>query len=164
MVGGCWDWCVGSKMVMATWFSVTGGVKIGVTCFPLFTPRLIEFGLIWAIHSISTLLFSDHEHNEWFCKVKIWIHHPQPMPHPYFWVMGGDNFGMRPLRFTPRRCMFGLIEEYHSISTLPTSHYKYNEWLEKVEIAVWALKWSWQRVFQSPVGSKLAWPVFHFWH
>eukprot|EP00956_Cyclotella_meneghiniana_P044910 scaffold342529_cov182-Cyclotella_meneghiniana.AAC.1 len=70
--------------------------------------------------------------------------------------MGGDNFGMRPLRFTPRQCMFGLIEEYHSISTLPTSHYNYDEWLEDVEIGVLALKWSWQRGFQSPVGSKLA--------
>eukprot|EP00956_Cyclotella_meneghiniana_P021923 scaffold40638_cov42-Cyclotella_meneghiniana.AAC.4 len=33
------------------------------------------------------------------------------------------------------------MNEYHSISTLSTSHYKYNEWLEKVEIGVWALKW-----------------------
>ena len=35
--------------------------------------------------------------------------------------------------------MFGLIQEVHIISTLPTSHYKYNEWLEKVEIGVCAL-------------------------
>ena len=54
--------------------------------------------------------------------------------------------------------MFGLIIEYHSISTLSTSHYKYNEWLVKVEIVVWALNWSPQRGFQSPVGLKLAWP------
>ena len=70
--------------------------------------------------------------------------------------MGGDNFGSSTLRFTPRQSMFGLIREYQSISTLPTSHHKYDEWLEKVEIGVWALKWSRQRVFQSPVGSKLA--------
>ena len=70
--------------------------------------------------------------------------------------MGGDNFGTRPLSFTPRWCMLGLIEEYHSISTLPTSHYKCNEWLEDVEIGVWALKWSPQLGFQSPVGLKLA--------
>eukprot|EP00956_Cyclotella_meneghiniana_P028371 scaffold65684_cov65-Cyclotella_meneghiniana.AAC.1 len=37
--------------------------------------------------------------------------------------------------FTPRLCMSRLIQGYHSISTLPTSHYKYNEWLEKAEIA-----------------------------
>ena len=38
---------------------------------PLFIPRLSEFGLIWAIHSTSTLPFSHYEHNEWFCKVEI---------------------------------------------------------------------------------------------
>ena len=129
---------------------------------PLFTPRLSEFGLIWAIHSISTLPFSHHKYNEWFCKVEIWIHHPQPTPHPGFWVVGGDDFGSSTLRFTPRWSMFGLIQEFHSISTLPTSHYKYNEWLEKVEIGIWALKWSPQRVFQSRVGSKLAWPLSTF--
>eukprot|EP00956_Cyclotella_meneghiniana_P010365 scaffold14354_cov36-Cyclotella_meneghiniana.AAC.1 len=63
--------------------------------------------------------------------------------------MGGDNFGTRPLSFTPRWCMLGLIEEYHSISTLPTSHYKCNEWLEDVEIGVWALKWSTQLEYHS---------------
>eukprot|EP00956_Cyclotella_meneghiniana_P037494 scaffold139628_cov55-Cyclotella_meneghiniana.AAC.1 len=51
------------------------------------------------------------------------------------------KFGSSILDFTPRWSMFGLIKEYHSISTLPASHYKYNEWLDKVEIAVWALKW-----------------------
>ena len=110
-----------------------------LACTPLLTSRLSEFGLIWAIHSISTLPFSHHKYNEWFCKVEIWIHHPQPMPHPYFWVMGGDNFGVRPLHFTPRWCRFGLIQEFHSISTLPTSHYKYNEWLENIEIGICAL-------------------------
>ena len=129
---------------------------------PLFTPRLSEFGLIWAIHSISTLPFSHHKYNEWFCKVEIWIHHPQPRLHPGFWVVGGDNFGSNTLRFTPRWSMFGLIKEYQSISTLPTSHHKYDEWLEKVEIGIWALKRSPQRVFQSRVGSKLAWPLSTF--
>eukprot|EP00956_Cyclotella_meneghiniana_P008363 scaffold11244_cov75-Cyclotella_meneghiniana.AAC.1 len=73
--------------------------------------------------------------------------------------MGGDNFGSSTLRFTPRWSMFGLIQEVHNISTLPTPHYKYDEWLEKVEIGIWALKWSPQRVFQSRVGSQLAWPL-----
>ena len=62
------------------------------------------------------------------------------------------------LRFTPRWSMFGVIEEFHSILTLPMSHHRYNEWLEKVEIGICALWWSPQRVFQSLVGSKLAWP------
>ena len=73
--------------------------------------------------------------------------------------MGGDNHGSSTLRFTPRWSMFGLIQEVHSISTLPTPHYKYDEWLEKVEIGIWALKRSPQRVFQSRVGSQLAWPL-----
>ena len=55
--------------------------------------------------------------------------------------------------------MFGLIQEYHSISTLPTFCHKYNEWLDMVEIAAWAVKWSPQSVFQSQVGSKLAWQL-----
>ena len=75
---------------------------------------------------------------------------------------GGDKFGSKPQRFTPRLCVFGLIKEYHSISTLSTSHYKYNEWCEKAEIGIWALNWLPQRVFQSPVGSKLAWPFSTF--
>ena len=129
---------------------------------PLFTPRLSEFGLFWAIHISSTLMMSHHKYNEWFCKLEIWIHHPQPSPHPDFWVVGGDNFGSSTLPFTPRWSMFELIQQFHSISTLPTSHYKYNEWLVKVEIGIWALKWSPQCVFQSWVGSKLAYMLLTF--
>eukprot|EP00956_Cyclotella_meneghiniana_P014347 scaffold21459_cov34-Cyclotella_meneghiniana.AAC.1 len=85
--------------------------------------------------------------------------------------------------FTTSLSVFRMIKEYHSISTLPTSHYEYNEWFFKVEIGEWALKWSpphveigewalkwssphveigewalkWSptNVFQSQVGSKL---------
>ena len=131
-------------------------VKVGIGPWPLFTPRFSEFGLILAIHSISTLPISHYKYNEWFDKVDIWVHHVQPSPHPGFWVIGGDSFSSKPQRFTPRWSMFGLIKEYQSISTLPTSHHKYDEWLEKVEIGVWALQWSPPRVFQSRVGSKLA--------
>eukprot|EP00956_Cyclotella_meneghiniana_P043005 scaffold249383_cov79-Cyclotella_meneghiniana.AAC.2 len=46
----------------------------------LLTPRLSEFGLIWAIHSISTLPFSHHEYNEWFCEEFHSIS-TLPMPH-----------------------------------------------------------------------------------
>eukprot|EP00956_Cyclotella_meneghiniana_P035037 scaffold110634_cov36-Cyclotella_meneghiniana.AAC.1 len=38
----------------------------------------------------------------------------------------------------------------------------YNERLGKVEIGKWALKWSPQRIFQPPVGSKLALEHTHF--
>ena len=129
---------------------------------PLFPLRLSECGLIWAIPGISTLSMSHCEYNEWFCKLEIWIHRRQPSPHPDFWVVGGDDFGSSALCFTPRWSVFGLIQDFHSISTLPTSHYKYNEWLEKVEIGTWALKWSPQRVFWSRMGSKLAGPLSTF--
>ena len=129
---------------------------------PLFTPRLSGFGLIRASHSIWTLSMSHSKYNEWFCKLENWIQHVWLPPHPGFWVVGGDNFGSSPLRFTPRWSKFALIQEFHSISTIPTSHYKYIEWLEKVEIGIWALKWSPQRVFQARVGSKLALPLSAF--
>ena len=106
---------------------------------PLFTPRLCEFGLVQAIHSISTLPISCWKYNECFFKVEIWVYHPQLSPHPYFWVGGGDDFGSRTLGFKPRWSMIGLIQEFHSISTLPISYYEYDEWLEKVVIGICAL-------------------------
>ena len=69
--------------------------------------------------------------------------------------MGGDNFASSTLHSTPRWCMFRLIQPFHSISTLSIYHHKYDEWLEKVEIGMWALEWSPQRVFEVRVGSKL---------
>ena len=129
---------------------------------PLFAPSLREFGLILAIHIIPTLPMSHCKYNEWSCKVEIWVQHPQPSPHIGFWVVGWDNFRSTTLHFTPRWCMFGLIQEYHSISTLPTYHYKNNEWSENVQIGIWALKWSPRHVFQWYVGSELAWPLSTF--
>ena len=54
--------------------------------------------------------------------------------------------------------VYRLIQPFHSISTLPIYHHKYDEWLEKVEIGMWALEleWSSQCVFEVRVGSKLA--------
>eukprot|EP00956_Cyclotella_meneghiniana_P032397 scaffold89038_cov51-Cyclotella_meneghiniana.AAC.5 len=66
-----------------------------------------------------------------------------------FELWDGDDFGSSTLRFTPRWSMFGLIQEFHSISSLPVPHHEYTEWLEKVDIGIHALKWSPQRVFQS---------------
>ena len=40
------------------------------------------------------------------------------------------------LVFIPRWSMFVLIRTFHGISTPPMSQYKYNEWLEKVQIWV----------------------------
>eukprot|EP00956_Cyclotella_meneghiniana_P022616 scaffold43037_cov48-Cyclotella_meneghiniana.AAC.1 len=55
--------------------------------------------------------------------------------------MDGGHFSSSTLNVTPRLCaVFGLVEEYHSISTLPTSHYEYNEWLENIEIVTGGAK------------------------
>ena len=70
----------------------------------------------------------------------------------------------RPLRFTPRWGVFGMIQEFHihSTLTLPLSHYKYNEWYEKVEIDIWALKWPPQHVLSHGWWQdQLQYPTFH---
>ena len=150
MVGEGWDCCVGSKMVMATCFSVTGGAKVGMAAWPksaLFTPRFSKFGLIRKFHSISNLSITHCKYNEWLEKVEIGTHSLQPSPYSGFWVAGGDNYGRNPPTILTKIMCFGLIQESQSISTLPMSQYKYNEWSEEVEIVVWAVKWSPQRVF-----------------
>ena len=82
---------------------------------------------------------------------------------PWLLSCGWLQFWLQyPTYFIPRWSMFGLIQEFHSISTIPISHYKYNERLWKVEIGKWALKWSPQRIFQPRVGSKLALAHTHF--
>ena len=44
--------------------------------FPLFTPRMRDFGLIPAFHSISTLSMSHFKYDEWSFKVHdIWVQH-----------------------------------------------------------------------------------------
>ena len=140
------------RMVTTTCFLVTCGVKVGLGYVPLFTPRLCDFVLVQAIHSFPTLPMSCYKHDECFCIVEIWIHHVYPSPHTSFWVVGGDNYGRRPLRFTPRWSIFWLIWTFHSISTLPICHYKYNEWSEKVKIDIWAIEWSPQLVFSHVWG------------
>ena len=57
-----------------------------------------------------------------------------------FWLM-------RSLHFTPSLSVYRLIQPFHISLTHPISHYKYNEWLYKVESGVWALK-----------CTNLAWP------
>eukprot|EP00956_Cyclotella_meneghiniana_P005997 scaffold7807_cov62-Cyclotella_meneghiniana.AAC.1 len=66
--------------------------------------------------------------------------------------MGGDNFGSRSLCFTTRWSIQRLIQPFHISSTQPISHHKYNDWLYKVQIGVWALKWSPQPIFRLGVG------------
>eukprot|EP00956_Cyclotella_meneghiniana_P007017 scaffold9458_cov76-Cyclotella_meneghiniana.AAC.1 len=48
-----------------------------------------------------------------------------------FWaVVTGDNFGSTSLSVSVSH----QDEAFHRISTLPTSHNKYTEWLDKIEI------------------------------
>ena len=51
---------------------------------PLFTPGLSVFGLVQAIHSISTLPIYHHSYIKCLDMVEIGIHPPQPSPHPAF--------------------------------------------------------------------------------
>ena len=74
----------------------------------------------------------------------------------------GENFGTRPLQFTPRLSVCILIQQFHSISTLPISHDKNNEWFDMVEIGTWTLKWSPPPIFEFWVGTELAWPILTF--
>ena len=118
------------------------------------------FGLTQAkaIHSSLTLPMSFYKYNKWLYKVEIGIHHVYSSLHPDFWVMGGDNynFSSPPLHFTPRSSVFVPIQALDSSSTLPISHYWYNEWLTKVEIGIQSLKWSPQPDFESWVGTSVA--------
>ena len=67
---------------------VVVGVKVGLACIPLFTPRLSVFGLIQNIYSIPTFPMSHYKYNKWLRKAEIWIHHVLPSPHHGFWVTG----------------------------------------------------------------------------
>ena len=166
MVRHGWDWCMGTKILTTTYFLFMSGYKLNFAFLfpnPLFAPRLCQYWLVHAIHSIPTLPMCHYKYNEWLEKVEIGIHPPQPSPpHPGFWVRGDENFGAWPLHFTPRLSVCRLIQPFHSISTLPTSLHKYNEWLDMVEIGIWALKWSPQPIFQLWEGTNLAWPILTF--
>eukprot|EP00956_Cyclotella_meneghiniana_P029745 scaffold73069_cov41-Cyclotella_meneghiniana.AAC.1 len=81
---------------------------------------------------------------------------------PAFELGLGDSSGSSTLRFTPRWSIFELIQDFHSISTLPTSHYKYNKWLEKVEMGIWDLKWTSQRDFSVAGWVKVGFAMVHF--
>ena len=89
--------------------------------------RLSEFGLIQAILSISTLIVSHCKYDEWFCKIEIGICHVMYNHHhtPSFELLVVTILAPATLSITPRwsmLSMFGLIQEFHSISTLSTSH------------------------------------------
>ena len=67
--------------------------------------------------------------------------------------------GSCPLCFIPRLSEFGMIQAIHISLTLPMSHYMYNEWLDKVDIGMWFIKWSLLPLFESWVEKKMDWPA-----
>ena len=52
-------------------FWVEVGDKVGLACILLCTPRLSDYGLIQAIHSITTIPIYHYKYNEWLGKVVI---------------------------------------------------------------------------------------------
>ena len=151
-----------SMMVTTTCFPVTGGVKVGLALVHFLHQVWVSldwFGQFTAsqpFHSLTISMMNGFAR----LRFEFIIHNQRHTLAFESWVV--TISAPVPLRFTPRWSMFGVIEEFHCISILPMSHHKYNEWLKKVEIGICALWWSPQRVFQSRVGSKLAWPLSTF--
>ena len=75
---------------------------------------------IQAIDISLTLPMSHNKYDEWLDKDGIGIHGLKWSPQPVFESWVGTNVA---------RSMSGLIQAFHSSLTLPTSHYKYNEYL-----------------------------------
>ena len=163
MVGEGGDWHMGSKMVASTCFSVKSGSKLALALGHFSHQDLVSLDwfrqftasqhcqclIVSIMNGFASLRFEFIIHN----------HHHTPAFESWVVTISASGTYVSHLR----RSMFGLIKEFHTNLTLPTSHHKYNEWLEKVEIGIWALKWSSQHVFQSRVGTNLAWPssTFH---
>ena len=153
------DWYMGSQTVTAACFSVQGGVKVGLALVHyshkdwVSLDRFRQFIAFQPYQCLIACIFNGFA--RWRFEFIIHNHHHTPAFE--LWVV--TILAPWPYVFTPRWSMLGLIQEFHSILTLPTSHYKYHEWFCKVEIGIWDLKRSLQRVFQSRAGSKLAWPL-----
>ena len=151
-------------MVTTTWFSVTGGVKVGLPAFHFWHQDSVSsdwFGQFTAsqpVHSLTMSIMNGFAR----LRFEFIIHNQRHTLAFESWVVT-INFGSSTQWFTTRWSMFGLIQKFHKISTLPTSHHKYNEWLEMVENGVRALWWLPQRDFQSRRGSKLSclYSTFH---
>eukprot|EP00956_Cyclotella_meneghiniana_P000779 scaffold851_cov78-Cyclotella_meneghiniana.AAC.1 len=77
--------------------------------------------------------------------------------------MGGDKFLLKyPTFHTKMEYVWIDSRRLQHLDPSNFSLEKYNEWWEKVETAIWAMKWSRQGAFQPWVGSKLAWPLSTF--
>ena len=78
----------------------------------------------------------------------IFLFHQGRETTPSDWHRHTSKFWGNYQYFTPRLCVYGLIQPFHISLTLPISHYKYIEWSGMVEIGIWALKWSPQPIFE----------------
>ena len=150
-------------MVTTTCFLVTDGVKVGWTLVHFSHQDWVSvnwFGRFPASQPFQCLVVSIMNGCA-SLRFEFIIHNRHHTPAFELWVVTILAFKC-PTFHTKMEYVWILSPEVHSIPTLPTSHCKYNEWLEKVEIGTWALKWSPQRVFWSRVGSKLAGPLSTF--
>ena len=144
-------------MVATTCFLVLSGYKFGLAQTHFSHPDWVCTDWFRQFTASQPFQSFHHEYVEWLDMVEIGIHPPQPSPHPNFLVEGGAIFRWGGPHVSHQVWAYtDLFSKFIISSTHPISHYKYNEWLDKVEIDVWALKWSPPCVFQSRVGSKLA--------
>ena len=94
--------------------------------------------IVGITHGCAKLRFEFiiHYHHHTLMDLESWVTTTlAPVPH----------FSHQDARWS----MFGLILQFHSISTLPTFYYKYNKSLNVENgTGTWALKWSLQPVFK----------------
>ena len=136
MVGQGWDWNVVYKMVTTTSFQVMGGENDGLACTYLSHQDWVsldpfnEITSAWPFQCLIICIM-----NGWTrLRLEFIIHnHHHTLT---FESQVVTISGSCPLCFTPRLSEFGLIQAIHISLTLPMSHYKYNEWLDKVEIGI----------------------------
>ena len=114
---------------------------------PHFISELWLIGQVDASHSSWTVPMSHVKYNEWWDKVEIGIHSLQWSPQAHFWVMDREILGLGSADFTAELWTIGQVDASHSSWTVPMSHFKYNEWWDKVEIGIHSLQWSPQAQF-----------------
>ena len=69
--------------------------------------------------------------------VEIGMYCLQWSPQPVYESCGWGQLWLEPHPlFTSRTSVFGPVEALHGSLTLPMSHYKYDKWLDMVEIGI----------------------------
>ena len=142
MVGEGGDWYMGSEMVTTSVFESLLGSKLAWRVFHFWDQDWVTldwFRQFTASQPLQCVIVSIMNGcASWRFGFIKYNHH-----HTVTFGSWAETISVEgPYCFTLRLCVFKLIQQFHSSLTLPMSHYKYNEWLEKVEIGIWALKWS----------------------